>query len=268
MVQFVSTRIPNFLLQSCFKWVTATRVVWFFKLLGMRAACILTFSTSSPVAARPTIPSGLGSGDGRVCTGCRKVSLGRHPGAGRPHCACSLQRGRGSSSRSAVPAAPRPLRAAGCRSGRASGVSTHSHGASASGARSPRPPPGTGEGQRSDRPGTEGLGGGRGPPGDLPPCAWNVLTWPWNKGSEATGRPTFWRAFGFAANTPPLTPQSVKLGRGGSEMNNSLVYRRHTFSCSDNYENFGSKTRGWSHVLSQSKWSPDCCRSLLLTSCK
>lgn len=69
-------------------------------------------------------------------------------------------------------------------------------------------------------------------------------------------------------HAPPPTPQSVKLGRGGSEMNNSLVYRRHTFSCSDNYENFGSKTRGWSHVLSQSKWSPDCCRSMLLTRCK
>lgn len=38
MVQFVSTRIPNFLLQSCFKWVTATRVAWLSKLLGMRAA--------------------------------------------------------------------------------------------------------------------------------------------------------------------------------------------------------------------------------------
>lgn len=176
MVQFVSTRIPNFLLQSCFKWVTATKVAWLSKLLGMRAACILAFSTSSPAAARQTIPSGLGSGDGRGCSGCRKVSLGRHPGARQPHCACSLQCGRGSSSLSAVPAAPRPLRAAGCRSGRASGVSTHSHGASASCARSPRPPPGTGEGHRSGRPGTKGLGGGRGPPGDLPPCAWNVPT--------------------------------------------------------------------------------------------
>lgn len=163
-------------LTSCFKWVTATRVEWLFKLLGMRAACTLAFSPSSPAAARPTTPSVFASGTSRGCTGCRKVSPGRHPGAGRPHCACSLQRGRGSSSRPAVPAAPRPLRAAGCRSGRASGVSTHSHGVSASGARSPRPPPGTAKGRRSGRSGTKGRGGGRGPPGDLPPCAWNVLT--------------------------------------------------------------------------------------------
>lgn len=93
-------------LTSCFKWVTATRVAWLSKLLGMRAACILAFSPSSAAAAdrQPRVDLLVGPAAGAQVAGRSRRDVTQAPGGPTAHAHCSA----GGAPPPAPPSRPRP----------------------------------------------------------------------------------------------------------------------------------------------------------------